>query len=62
MEENVLIAFGLTLLLTSEVLWNVRDTLSLKLEQQLTHDECLRCVSFVYSVSSVYSVVWFSSR
>lgn len=32
-----LIAFGLTHLLTSEVLWNVRDTLHMKLEQNLTH-------------------------
>lgn len=32
-----LVAFGLTLLLTSEVLWNVRDTLHMKLEQNLTH-------------------------
>ncbi len=32
-----LIAFGLILLLTNEVLWNVRDTLNLRLEQKLSH-------------------------
>lgn len=32
-----LIAFGLTLLLTNEVFWNVRDTLQLRLEQRLSH-------------------------
>ena len=31
-----LIAFGLILLLTNEVLWNVRDTLNLRLEQDLS--------------------------
>ncbi len=31
-----LIAFGLILLLTNEVLWNVRDTLNLRLEQKLS--------------------------
>ena len=32
-----LIAFGLTLLLTDEVVWNVRDILNLRLEQNLSH-------------------------
>ena len=32
-----LIAFGLILLLTEEVLWNVRDLLNLRLEQNLSH-------------------------
>ena len=32
-----LIAFGLTLLLTNEVVWNVRDILNLRLEQNLSH-------------------------
>ena len=32
-----LIAFGLILLLTNEVVWNVRDILNLRLEQNLSH-------------------------
>ena len=32
-----LIAFGLILLLTNEVVWNVRDLLNLRLEQNLSH-------------------------
>ena len=32
-----LIAFGLILLLTNEVLWNIRDILHLRLEQNLSH-------------------------
>ena len=32
-----LAAFGLTLVLTSEVLWNVRDALNMRLEQNLNH-------------------------
>ena len=32
-----LIAFGLILLMTEEVLWNVRDLLNLRLEQNLSH-------------------------
>ena len=56
-----LIAFGLTLLLTNEVLWNVRDILHLRQEQNLSHvmgrrflDRSSRLPLLFFDVSETY--------